>query len=650
METASSLPNPQAAARPLLSICMIVKNEEAVLERALASAAGMGAELIVVDTGSTDRTVEIALAAGAKVHHFAWIDDFSAARNFAFAQASGVWMLVLDADEELKPELRANVTRLLTTTTAAALRVPVVCLNDQGNVQMTMMSARIVRNGFGYGYEGRVHEIMTANIMRAGGRIDDTNDLPLVHHGYTSAESARKDRQARNRKLLEASHRAAPDDPRYWHYLGLELRVQGDLEGAASFFDRMLVKAPNHELAAWSASCLGSIHEVERDYGAAWHTTTTGLKGLVGRINCLVQLGKLALREGDADTARWCADELDRSPGDDFTDRTAGIERATEIRAAAQVEKGCTPKVRDFLLAAVKKYPRNTVLAELLVKVCESLGGRGKGAIDAVKRSNNSSSVLSAAMTAYFHGGAFAQCVEMGEKSGVHNEMWAFALAKVGRKELAREELLTFGDNIAGHAIVFGLAYEDEAAIEHGLSASTPSHREALSRVRAGGKVPIKLTWVITSWLELAVSLHEERAADMLAAALPWSIAEREAFRALVAYDGGDAMGALQRALAHTDEMASLEVIGLVAHAHGDFPAAAAMLSMRAKAGDASVRVYLKGAEALARLGKHHEAEQMIAMGREARPASKALLAASYAPSVSRATKNAKKPAHHAFR
>lgn len=609
---------------PLLSVCMIVKNEEAVLGRALASAAHLGAELVVVDTGSTDRTVEIAQAAGACVHHFEWIDDFSAARNFAFARAHGQWMLVLDADEELEPDFRERVALALRKTTASALRICVTAIDDRGDAQMALMSTRLVRNGKGYGYEGRVHEDVTANILRAGGTIEDT-DLALVHCGYTSAESARKGRQARNIALLEAAHRAAPDDPRYWHYLGIEHRVKGDLAGASAWFDRVLARAPEHELAAWSASGLAEIHELERDPDAAWHAAQLGARGVVGRIHCLVQLGRLALREGDADTARWCAESIERAPGDDLTDRATSLERATELRAGAHLERGATPKVRGFLVEAVARYPRNTVLAELLVKACEGLLGRGRGALDAIRRANNASVVVAAAMNAAFCAGAYQACIDMGEKAAIICEMWAFALARQGRLDQAREALLSFGDRVAAHAVVFGLAYADEAAIAHGLAASAAAHAEALALVRAGAKVPARLVWIITSWLALASSLREEGAAAALARSLPWPTAEREAFRALAAYDAGEPAAALARALEHPTEPSSFEVIALVAHAHGDHAAAATMATMRAKAGDAPVRLYLRGADALARLGRRQDAETLLAMGREARRHSRAL-------------------------
>ena len=90
--------------RAKISQCMIVKNEEKNIEKALSWGKGVVSEQIVVDTGSTDRTVELAEKMGAKVYHFEWIDDFSAAKNFAISKAKYEWIALLDADEYFSEE------------------------------------------------------------------------------------------------------------------------------------------------------------------------------------------------------------------------------------------------------------------------------------------------------------------------------------------------------------------------------------------------------------------------------------------------------------------------------------------------------------------------------------------------------------------
>ena len=86
---------------PTLSVCMIVKNEEKHLHHSLSSVKPIADEIVVVDTGSTDRSKEIAISFGAAVHHFAWVEDFSRARNFAIFKARGEWIFILDADEAI---------------------------------------------------------------------------------------------------------------------------------------------------------------------------------------------------------------------------------------------------------------------------------------------------------------------------------------------------------------------------------------------------------------------------------------------------------------------------------------------------------------------------------------------------------------------
>src|SRR5664279_4823041 len=98
-----------------LSLALIVKNEARCLARCLHSVQGVVSEIVVVDTGSTDDTVRIARECQAKVVDYAWSDDFAAARNFALAQTTGDWILVLDADEDASTALAAEIPRFIAT-------------------------------------------------------------------------------------------------------------------------------------------------------------------------------------------------------------------------------------------------------------------------------------------------------------------------------------------------------------------------------------------------------------------------------------------------------------------------------------------------------------------------------------------------------
>ena len=102
---------------PLLSLAMIVKNEAEMLPDFFRSCRHVFDEMIVVDTGSTDQTVQIAEKAGAIVHHFEWCNDFSAARNIALRAATGAWVMYLDADERLS-EVTCHALRVLVERSA----------------------------------------------------------------------------------------------------------------------------------------------------------------------------------------------------------------------------------------------------------------------------------------------------------------------------------------------------------------------------------------------------------------------------------------------------------------------------------------------------------------------------------------------------
>jgi glycosyltransferase involved in cell wall biosynthesis len=144
-----------------ISLCMIVKNEEAVLERCLHSISGIADEIILVDTGSTDRTREIALKFAADVYHFSWIDDFAAARNFSFTQATMDYILWLDADDYLLPEDNGKLALLKQSLDPALDAVSMLyhCdFDDQGNVNLVVRRSRLVRRARHYQWKGVVHE------------------------------------------------------------------------------------------------------------------------------------------------------------------------------------------------------------------------------------------------------------------------------------------------------------------------------------------------------------------------------------------------------------------------------------------------------------------------------------------------------------
>lgn len=238
---------------PLLTVCVIARNEERFIGACLASVAGLASQMVVLDTGSTDRTVELARAAGAEVHSFVWCDDFAAARNAALDRARGQWVLMLDADEELPPDQHDVLREHLTDTTAAGFRLPIV------NVGEEKLGAnyvpRLFRNVAGARYAGRIHEQVFPSLLSATQATGQTAKLGrarLMHHGYTAAVTRERDKVERNLRLLRHAVSERPHDANLRLNLGLERVRSGDLEGgledyAAAF--RMLSAAPPAEVS-----------------------------------------------------------------------------------------------------------------------------------------------------------------------------------------------------------------------------------------------------------------------------------------------------------------------------------------------------------------------------------------------------------------
>ena len=145
-----------------LSVCLIVKNEEQFLAQCLKSVRSLARQIVVVDTGSTDRTVEIAKEFGAEIYSFAWCEDFSAARNAALEHATGDWILMLDADEELPTAQHEKIRADMKKSDVIAYRLPLL---NSGKEPRKSFVPRLFRNAPGVYYSGRIHEQVFPSLM-----------------------------------------------------------------------------------------------------------------------------------------------------------------------------------------------------------------------------------------------------------------------------------------------------------------------------------------------------------------------------------------------------------------------------------------------------------------------------------------------------
>ncbi|SLM30721.1 hypothetical protein MTBBW1_2380045 [Desulfamplus magnetovallimortis] len=200
-----------------LSACMIVKNEEAMLERCLNSIKHLVDEIIIVDTGSTDRTVKIAQSFNTRIFHHPWEDDFSRHRNQSISYATGDWILVIDADEELdataitKNKLKETLKKK--SKNENALFIPVLEKNIAGEVTNTIKRVRFFRNNADFIYRGTVHN--TPEYKGGAGELD----LNLFHYGYALPEEKMQERYKRTSYLLHRRVEQNTDDYHAYFYL-----------------------------------------------------------------------------------------------------------------------------------------------------------------------------------------------------------------------------------------------------------------------------------------------------------------------------------------------------------------------------------------------------------------------------------------------
>jgi glycosyltransferase involved in cell wall biosynthesis len=217
------LPDPNR--KPRLSVCMIVKNEERFLGQCLTSVKGLADELIVIDTGSTDRTVEIAREHGAQVGHFEWCNDFAAARNASIAPATGAWILFLDADEELSPAEKQTLPTLLASNNTALIRLPLIN-SHQGQISKSILP-RLFRNIPAIQFQGCVHEGVYTALLKVSKEWQmeiSVGDLLILHHGYTAEVITERNKFQRNYELLIKALEERPNEAYFYMQLGLELR------------------------------------------------------------------------------------------------------------------------------------------------------------------------------------------------------------------------------------------------------------------------------------------------------------------------------------------------------------------------------------------------------------------------------------------
>ena len=208
-----------------LTVCLIVKNEGHCLGECLNSIKDWAEQIVVVDTGSTDNTVEVAKQYDAQIEYFPWKDDFAAARNYSLQFAEGDWILVLDADECIEGDLAILSDLVAKDYDGYYLTVKSPLGTEKIEVEDHVV--RLFRNGRGYKFSGAIHEQIAGSIQeRTGQETLAFSGIIIKHRGYEPEEMERKQKIVRNTRIIQSRLTQRQDDTFMLYSLSIELFQQ----------------------------------------------------------------------------------------------------------------------------------------------------------------------------------------------------------------------------------------------------------------------------------------------------------------------------------------------------------------------------------------------------------------------------------------
>ena len=245
-----------------VTACSIVKNEEKNIVRSIQSYKNAVDEIIIVDTGSSDRTVELCEGLGARVLHYEWDNDFASAKNAALEAATGDWVIFLDADEWFKPildrtALLQSLEQVHHNSLIDLLKVRFFNIDENTGILISStVIGRIFRNSSALRFVGKIHEeIKKGSKMLGVGMLED---LQIYHTGYSKDRIA--DKCERNLALLREAYKKGEIDHHLYFYLCRENFLCGNDEEADKFC-KLFLAQDNIDKVIGHANVLASIYE-----------------------------------------------------------------------------------------------------------------------------------------------------------------------------------------------------------------------------------------------------------------------------------------------------------------------------------------------------------------------------------------------------
>lgn len=281
---------------PTISLCMIVKNEEKHIARCLESVAELVEEIIIVDTGSTDRTVEIVSDYTTNVYSYPWKDDFADARNYSFSKASMDYCMWMDADdilEETEKDKFIQLKNSLSKDIDIVMMKYNTSFDEAGKPSFSYFRERWIRNDAKYRWTGAVHEVIPPN-----GKVI-YSDIGISHK---KMEAGDPDRNLRIYQKLIAEGKSL--EPRHQYYYGRELYYHKQYKEAVSVLEQFLPLAEGWienkiEACSICAKCYYQLGQEE----AALNTLVRSMSYDLPRAELCCEIGKHFLERGNYQNA-----------------------------------------------------------------------------------------------------------------------------------------------------------------------------------------------------------------------------------------------------------------------------------------------------------------------------------------------------------
>lgn len=250
---------------PTISLCMITKNEEKFLEQCLNSVKDLIDEIIIIDTGSTDRTKEIAKKFNAKISDFEWIGDFSAAKNESLKHATKDWILVLDADEIIEKKDLKKIKKLIENDDGfSGFKLEQRSYTNnyfegalENNSDFELVKkypfyisnflVRLFKNNLGVKFRHRVHEL-AEDFMRENNLKYKKTDIILHHFGSVKDENTIKEKAGQYSGIILKQLEENPESPRYDYQAARMYVGRNDFNNALKFFKKTAKIDANYKL------------------------------------------------------------------------------------------------------------------------------------------------------------------------------------------------------------------------------------------------------------------------------------------------------------------------------------------------------------------------------------------------------------------